>query len=173
MSFKSNVKGRQTKNDHKSSPCHYVTGELKRASGPWPNMRVRYVLFFLLFFFAIEVHIQSDISKASPEHYFRDVFRVQISSEEQPVFNILLPLSSFGLLNISECHLVFLLNFYRALYTPTPFLGCTLKKCHSLTQNAYFEFKYKQKYSRLIFQTSAKLILSNSRFHVSYRRSYS
>ena len=35
-------------------------------------------------------NIQSDISKASPKHYFRDVFRVQISSEEQPVCNILL-----------------------------------------------------------------------------------
>ena len=36
-------------------------------------------------------YIQSDISKASPKHYFRDVFRVQISSEEQPVCNSLLP----------------------------------------------------------------------------------
>ena len=26
--FKSIVNGRQTKTDHKSSPCHYVTGEL-------------------------------------------------------------------------------------------------------------------------------------------------
>ena len=56
-------------------------------------------------------HIQSDISYASPEHYFRDVFLVQISSEELPVCNILLPLPSFGLLNISECYLVILLNF--------------------------------------------------------------
>ena len=33
MSFKSSVNGGTTdgwtKNDHKSSPCHYVTGELK------------------------------------------------------------------------------------------------------------------------------------------------
>ena len=33
-SFKSKVKGRmdgrRTKTDHKSSPCHFVTGELKR-----------------------------------------------------------------------------------------------------------------------------------------------
>ena len=57
-----------------------------------------------------QAYIQSDISLASPKHYFRDVFRVQISTEEQPVCNILLPLSSFGLLNISECHLVILLN---------------------------------------------------------------
>ena len=52
------------------------------------------------------------------KHYFRDVFRVHISSEEQPVRNIWLPLSSFALLNISECHLVILLNFYGVLYTP-------------------------------------------------------
>ena len=47
-------------------------------------------------------NIHSDIIKASSEHYFSDVFRVQFSSEEQPVCNILLPLSSFGPLKI--CH---------------------------------------------------------------------
>ena len=31
LSFKSIVNGR-TKTDHKSSPCHYMTGELKRMS---------------------------------------------------------------------------------------------------------------------------------------------
>ena len=36
-------------------------------------------------------YIQSEKSKASPQHYFRDVFCVQISSDEQPVCNILLP----------------------------------------------------------------------------------
>ena len=41
--------------------------------------------------FVISNNIQSGISKASPKHYFRDVFRVQISSEEQPVCKILLP----------------------------------------------------------------------------------
>ena len=65
-------------------------------------------------------------------------------SEEQPVCNILLPLSSFGLLNISEYHLVILLNFYGVLYAPTPIFGCTLKKCQSLTQSAYFKFKLTQ-----------------------------
>jgi hypothetical protein len=30
MSFKVKVNGRRTKSDHKSSPCHFVTGELKR-----------------------------------------------------------------------------------------------------------------------------------------------
>ena len=68
-------------------------------------------------------YIQSDKSQASPEHYFRDVFRVQVSSEEKTVCNILIPLSSCGLLNISECHLVILLNLYGGLYTPTPILG--------------------------------------------------
>jgi hypothetical protein len=29
MSFKVKVYGRRTKSDHKSSPCHFVTGELK------------------------------------------------------------------------------------------------------------------------------------------------
>ena len=72
---------------------------------------------------------------------FQRRFRVKISSEEQPACNILLPLSSFGLLNISECHLVILLKYYGVLYTPTPILGCTLKSGLSLTQNDYFEFK--------------------------------
>ena len=54
---------------------------------------------------------------------FQRHFYVQISSKEQPVCNIMLPLSSCGLLNISECHLVILLNFYGVLYTPTPILG--------------------------------------------------
>ena len=43
--------------------------------------------------------------------------------EEQPVCNIMLPLSFCGLLNISEYHLVILLNLYGVLYTPTPILG--------------------------------------------------
>ena len=86
-------------------------------------------------------YIQSDKSLVSPKHYFRDLFRVHISSEEQPICNILLPLSCFGLPNISECHLVILLNFYGVPFTPTPILGCTLKKCYSWTQSAYFEFK--------------------------------
>ena len=67
--------------------------------------------------------------------------KVPLSSEEQPVCNILLPLSACGPLNISECHLAILLNFYSDLYTPTPILGVYLKMCQSLTQNAYFEFK--------------------------------
>ena len=50
-----------------------------------------------------------------------------MSSEEQLVCNILLSLSSLGLLNTSECHLVILLNFYGVLYTPTPFWGVPLK----------------------------------------------
>ena len=29
LSFKSIVNERRTKTDHKSSPCHFVTGELK------------------------------------------------------------------------------------------------------------------------------------------------
>ena len=34
VSFKSIVNGqRRTKTDHKSSPCHYVTGELKMGDG--------------------------------------------------------------------------------------------------------------------------------------------
>ena len=56
---------------------------------------------------------------------FRYVLRVHITSEEQPVCNILLPLSFFGLLNISECHLVILLNFYGVLYTLTPIKSVT------------------------------------------------
>ena len=56
------------------------------------------------------------------EHYFRDVFRVQISSDEHSLCNILLPLSSFGLLNISEWHLVILLKFHGVLYAPTTIL---------------------------------------------------
>ena len=73
------------------------------------------------------VNIQSNISYASPKHYFRDVFRVQTYSEEQPVCHILLPLSSFSLLNILECHFVILLNFYGVMYTQTPSLGVPLK----------------------------------------------
>ena len=38
----------------------------------------------------------------------------------------MLPWSSCGLLNISECHLVILLNYYGLLYTPTPVLGLYL-----------------------------------------------
>ena len=74
----------------------------------------------------ISMFIQSHISQASPKYYFRDVFRVQISSEEYSVCNILLPSSSFGLLNILECHLVILLNFYGVLYTPAPILDVPL-----------------------------------------------
>ena len=80
-------------------------------------------LHILFVFFYNHIYIQSDISKASPKHYFRDVLRAQFVSEEHPVCNIMLPLSSCGLLNISECHLVILLNFYGVLYTPTPSLG--------------------------------------------------
>jgi hypothetical protein len=32
LSFKVKVYGRRTKSDHKSSPCHFVTGELKSSS---------------------------------------------------------------------------------------------------------------------------------------------
>ena len=80
--------------------------------------------FVLKVYLLICGHIGSyfeNIQSASHKHYFRDFFRVQISSEEQPVCSILLP----GLLNISECHLVIMLNFYGVLYIPTPIFGCT------------------------------------------------
>ena len=47
----------------------------------------------------LHLYIQSDISKHHLNIISETFFRVQISSDEQPVCNILLPLSCFGLLN--------------------------------------------------------------------------
>ena len=85
----------------------------------------------------LKIHVQKDMFLCDDALYivrqrlsitrslFRYVFRVHISSEEQAVCNNLLPFSFFGLLNISECHLVILLNFYGVLYTPTPIKSVT------------------------------------------------
>ena len=54
---------------------------------------------------------------------FQRRFSRNFFSQEQPVCKIMLPLFSYGLRNISEWHLVILLNFYGVLYTPTPILG--------------------------------------------------
>ena len=60
MSFKSIVNGQQTKTDHKSSACHYETGELKR---------------ILLFAFAISAYARQVLAK----HIFQSIKGIYLS----------------------------------------------------------------------------------------------
>ena len=79
--------------------------------------------------------------------------------------------SFLDLSNLSECHLTLLLKFYGVLYTLTPILGYTIKSDIANPKILPLNSYSRENKQDLFFQTSAKTVLSNSRFHVSYRDS--
>ena len=72
MSFKTNVKGRtktegqQMKTDRKSSPCHYVTGELKKRQGSWDYSRPKLGPTFI---FKNNLRLPKIVNEIPSKHY--------------------------------------------------------------------------------------------------------